>query len=282
MTIQERVFLVGCERSGTTLLQSMLAANSAVFSIPESHFYDKLFGSGHWRWFLGIASRKARPRWEAFLTEIGHGEMQSRLPRYAFTIRQFSQYFVEVLDRLTLDQGKEIWLEKTPAHLHYIDQIERLIRGVKFVHILRKGKDNIASLYDIGLNFADKWTPEYKSLDRCIDRWVEDAKLSIRYSRRPNHYLVRYEHLVDDPKKILVGVCKFIGIPYEDQMLTDYPDIASKIILKTEPWKNNTFKPLQDTQNSKFQKLFDERQRQYVLMRLSKEISQDFDSWDLF
>jgi hypothetical protein len=33
-----RLFLVGCPRSGTTLLQSLLAAHPQIASFPESHF----------------------------------------------------------------------------------------------------------------------------------------------------------------------------------------------------------------------------------------------------
>ena len=72
--IKERIFLVGCPRSGTTLLQSLLAANSKVLSFPETHFFGHLFYSRKLLSILGIANWRARLRWVQFLKEIGHQE----------------------------------------------------------------------------------------------------------------------------------------------------------------------------------------------------------------
>ena len=41
-TVSTRVFLVGCPRSGTTLLQCLLAANSHLASFPETHFFERM------------------------------------------------------------------------------------------------------------------------------------------------------------------------------------------------------------------------------------------------
>ncbi len=56
----QRIFIVGCPRSGTTLLQSVLAAHHDVFSLPETAFFCSVRPS---RWVfrrLGLVSRLAR------------------------------------------------------------------------------------------------------------------------------------------------------------------------------------------------------------------------------
>ena len=60
---KQRIFLVGCPRSGTTLLQSLLAAHPDITSFPESHFFRHLIDNRRWlhRTF-GIASKRARTR----------------------------------------------------------------------------------------------------------------------------------------------------------------------------------------------------------------------------
>src|SRR5687768_3975926 len=40
-----RIFVVGCPRSGTTLVQSLLAAHSKIVTFTESHLFDKGFRS---------------------------------------------------------------------------------------------------------------------------------------------------------------------------------------------------------------------------------------------
>ncbi|MGL4503377.1 MAG: sulfotransferase family protein, partial [Planktothrix sp.] len=46
--IKNRIFLVGCPRSGTTLLQSLLAAHPQIASFPESHFFQSLAPAQPW------------------------------------------------------------------------------------------------------------------------------------------------------------------------------------------------------------------------------------------
>jgi len=43
--IKTRAFLVGCPRSGTTLLQAMLFAHPEIYSFPETNFFLSLFGA---------------------------------------------------------------------------------------------------------------------------------------------------------------------------------------------------------------------------------------------
>ena len=41
--VEGRIFLVGVPRSGTTLLQALLAAHEQVTSFTESHFFSQHF-----------------------------------------------------------------------------------------------------------------------------------------------------------------------------------------------------------------------------------------------
>jgi hypothetical protein len=267
----QRVFIVGCERSGTTLLQALLGANSQIVTFPESHFYDKLFGGRRWRLILGLASRKARPRLKKYLSELGCEQMEIGLSRLALTNRQFSQSFIRLLDTITLKQGKSIWVEKTPGHLYFIDQIEKLVKGANFIHIIRNGPDNVASLYEIGLKYADEWRSNYKSIDMCIRRWIKAVNLSKGYSSKDNHILIRYENLIAEPKVVLEKLCNFIGVPFEEKMLSDYPSVAAQVILDKEPWKATTGRPIGAEKNRKFMDLFNDDQRKYILDNIPKE-----------
>jgi hypothetical protein len=269
--ILTRVFLVGCPRSGTTLLQSMLAANSRIMSFPETHLYERLFSGRPILAALGIASHNARPCWDICLVEIGYPQMRKTLPKYAFFVRQFSEAFVQTLDKITLSQGKTVWIEKTPGHLRSVDKIEKLVNNVRFVHILRNGEDNIASMFEMGRKYPEAWGPWYGTLDQCIQRWVTDISISKDCAPKENHFLVSYEKLIENPKITLVNLCEFLGVPFEENMLSDYPKSADQLILEREPWKTSVQEPIWTERKHRFDDFLNDEQRDYIRAHLPND-----------
>ena len=120
--VSGRFFLVGCPRSGTTLLQSLLNAHAEIASFPESNFFNMV---SKWRSPIGIASltNREKKRITNFLTDIGRPDLDDLIPKKALTYRTYIDSFIMVLDLLTIEQGAKYWLEKTPAHLYRIDLI---------------------------------------------------------------------------------------------------------------------------------------------------------------
>ena len=111
---KKRLFLVGCPRSGTTLLQSLLAAHSEILSFPESHFCRAILGYRKpWRCKLGIVSRGAKQRLEKFLVKIERTDMAKYIPRFALFPDAYGRAFIKIIDQLSQEQGKNYWLEKT-------------------------------------------------------------------------------------------------------------------------------------------------------------------------
>jgi glycosyltransferase involved in cell wall biosynthesis len=265
--VQGRVFLVGCPRSGTTLLQSLLAAHPRLASFPESHFFPYLVPDDPWQRAAEQASEEARPRWNSFMEEIGRPDLALRLPASAHTIREYVEAFVSVLDALTLEQRKDWWLEKTPDHIRFLDVIEEYIRGARFVHLIRNGADVVASLYEVTRQHPKTWGGAW-SADRCIDKWNEDVGRSLACAQKPNHILVRYEELVDRPQSILKAICGFIGIDFHGGMLEEHAQAAHSVILTKEVWKLRAAMPVSRTPSGNFHRFFDPEQQAYILDRL--------------
>jgi hypothetical protein len=266
-----RLFLVGCPRSGTTLLQSLLAAHPQIVSFPESHFFTTIISSRVVLRKLGIASRRARTRFTRFLATIGHEEMQSYLPRFAVLTRHYAQAFTDILDTLTRRQNKHIWLEKTPKHLLYIDDITRLVPEAKFIHLVRNGADVVASLYEVAQAHPAVWrSGSTSNLDQCIERWVQSVRVSQRYLGAPQHIIVRYEQLVEVPHIILNTLCRFVGVPFDEHMLAGYRESAKKLVLPYELWKQSVTNTIENANQKKFCRLFDEDQRKYIHTQIAQ------------
>ena len=266
-----RIFIVGCPRSGTTLLQSLLTAHSQIASFPESHFFKHLvFNQRRWHFTLGalgIAPANAKKRFGEFLDEIDRKKMQYLLPKFPIFAHQYAQAFINLLDLLTIQEGKNIWLEKTPGHLQYIDCIEKFVPEAKFIHFLSNGADVVASMYDVTHKYSHFWGGA-RNIDQCVNRWIGDANISHSYLHKPNHILIRYEQLVDEPRLILKELCEFIGVEFNEAMLQDYSAAAKQVVLRSETWKTSVQGQITNANSKKFYELFDEKQRSYILNKL--------------
>lgn len=269
--IQGRLFLVGCPRSGTTLLQSLIASHPEIASFPESHFFKYLIPSRPWLCKCGIASRWAKPQLKKFLAEVNCQDRKKSIPQFALLMHQYVTFFLELLDDLTQQQNKKFWLEKTPEHVRRIEYIEKFIPEAKFIHIIRNASDVVASLYEVTHKYPEAWshTNTPWSIDRCITHWNVDVKNSISYKNKPNHILIGYEQLVADPKSIIANIFDFIGIYSDYQVINNHSLASKKIILDNEPWKKSVKQKIVNANGNKFRQIFTQQEQEYILKETS-------------
>ena len=269
MTIKKRIFLVGCPRSGTTLLQSFLAAHSQIASFPESKFFQRLIYPNTIRGRLGIASKKAISNFNQFLTDINHEEKKALLPKNAIFVRQHAEAFIKALDTITTQENKNCWLEKTPAHIQRIKYIEKFVPQCKFIHIIRNGKDVVASLYEVTHKYPEIWNGAW-DIDKCIQRWIKDVQISNLYFHKTNHLLIEYDSFIESQQIVLKKICGFINIPFDKSILKNRVANVEKLIRPYEEWKQSVSTVLQNNKYQKFDKLFDERQKKYIIKQIEE------------
>jgi hypothetical protein len=262
------VFVVGCARSGTTLLQSLLAAHPAIASFPESHFFRRLLPGRRWARVLGLASPRARPRFLAFLDDLGRPDLAGALPRFLPLARLYASGFVQTLDRLASEQGKAVWVEKTPGHLWHVEEIRRLVPDARFIHIVRSGPDVIASMYEVTHEHPQTWSGS-RDIDSCIDRWVGDIGITRKYADDSTHAIITYERLVAEPVSVLQDLCRFLDVEFTDAMLGGYQAAAGSLVLERESWKASVQTSIRSANGTKFFAIFDAAERDYILGRLS-------------
>jgi len=251
---------VGAPRSGTTILQSLLAAHPEVISFPESKFFHYLL----YDQFAG----KLPSRMEAFFKdEIKRPELLKDFDDTQ-TVETKASWFVGVLDGLAAEQNKSIWLEKTPEHMYFIDDIERFLPDAKFIHILRNGMDTIASMYEATRSFNELWGAGW-DLNHCIERWEHAMLTSHKYVNKSNHILVKYEELLDDKTKILGEICKFMGIEYDGKMLVNYQEKAANLSLNL-PWHKGIERDIKTSNVHKYHKIFKRNEIQYILDNIKR------------
>ncbi len=254
----KRIFLVGSPRSGTTILQSLLAAHPEIISFPESKFF-------HYLLYEEFAT-KLPSRLETFLrNEIHRPELLNDFDDNQ-TVANKASWFVRILDGLAIEENKSIWLEKTPEHIYFIEDIQRLVPDAKFIHILRDGMDTIASMYEATRNFTDLWGGVW-DLEHCIDRWKDAVLTSHKYINNSRHILVKYEELIDNKNVVLTNICNFLGIEYDCAMLINYKEKAANLSLNL-PWHKGIARDIQSTNIHKYHQIFNRNQIQYISTKI--------------
>jgi hypothetical protein len=272
--IAGRLFVVGCARSGTALLESFLAAHPAVLSFPETAVFARLL-AGRQEGRSGPALpelrlQAGRARVTALLDALQRPDLEGLMPGPDASVAAIARGFVAVLDRMALDQGKRWWVEKTPGNLAVVREIAHLVPGAKFISILRDGRQNVASLHDMALRYPDTWWALFRDLDRAIERWNTALRQTRRLRDVPEVLLVRYERLISETEAVVEEMCRFTGLPFSREMIDRRAEAARTVVATGAPWEAEALAEMRPAAEDKFNKLFSAEQKAYIESRLER------------
>jgi hypothetical protein len=216
------LFIVGCARSGTTLVHRIVDAHPHITITPEMHWITRQFQSPNALVIPEVVSGLTRhkrfaqfgiPR-EEFEGLLGPGEA---IPYPTFLGRLFGLY-----GRIN---DKPLVGNKTPAYVRSIPTFHALWPEARFVHIIRDGRDVCLSV--LNWKKAERTAGRYAS-------WEEDPvsttalwwERKVRKAREDGaslgpglYHETLYEDLVDDPERECERLCGFLGVPYDDAMI---------------------------------------------------------------
>jgi hypothetical protein len=216
------LFIVGCARSGTTLVHRIVDAHPKIAITTEMHWITRQFKSrnglvtpelvseltGHKRF-----AQFEIPR-EEFEGLLGSGEA---IPYPTFLNRVFGLY--------GKINNKPLVGNKTPAYVRRIPTFHALWPDAKFVHIIRDGRNVCLSVLN--------WKKGERTAGRYAS-WEEDPvsttalwwERKVRKAREDGaalgpglYHEMHYEDLVEDPQRECNRLCEFLGVPYDDAMI---------------------------------------------------------------
>jgi len=260
----KRVFIGGCSRSGTTFLQELLANHSQVLTFPETGVFLKALGMRGrvlpWA-FLGLTLGKERKALSRLVKEMELSkDALPPLPPRRFLLRNSVRDVVEFLDRLAADRGKSMWLEKTPRHVLHASRIQGLVPGSVFIHMVRDGRDVVASIVDRAQRFPESFHRQ-EGPSYGIRQWNRSMRATEVAMKDEGHLVVLYEELAHHPRKTLQSLCRVLELEFQEGML--HRDNSREFVTEREGWKERPEGPIQPAE-SKFTRLFDEGTRHRI------------------
>lgn len=239
----KKIFVVGAPRSGTTLLQQLLVANFSIVSLPETHFFAKVYTENKLKSLL--LSSKTRAYLEFLRIEKIVGSPNIFEKRLLSQLTPSNVLALGLTKFAKASGDYQGWLEKTPLHLHHLPKIEE-IDDVKVIHIIRKGEAVAASLFKATNEYPKQWVNKrfttFKgfSAEYCVERWNRDIRISQQYSDSKLHCIVFYEDILNNKTLLLEKISAFLQM--ERKVEENLDVVASSLINSNEIWKSNNFK----------------------------------------
>ena len=219
-------FVLGAQRSGTTMLRLMLNNHPRLAVPHETVFITQFFRKLPQYGDLAQAENMRRLLDEiAAHTLVVRGEL---IPDKDAVLARQPRTYAELIDAIMTcyaeARGKARWGDKTPYYTPDMDILHAIFPKAKFVQILRDGRDVALSQRKI------EWCSTNSF--RLAQDWTWKTTLCHKLGRvlGPEHYLeIRYEELVRDPRAVLTQVCDFLRESFDEQML-HYHETAKNVV----------------------------------------------------
>jgi len=210
------IFIIGMPRSGSTLLEQMLASHSQVEGTRE------LFDLPHLVYQLLYAVEE--------LTETTLLERVGAMP--PAEVEAFARRYLERVQRHR-PQGRARFIDKLPGNWCYVGLIHLLFPRAAIIDARRHPLGCGFSCYKQFFARGQKYTYDLRELGQFYRDYVSlmehfDATLPGRVHR------VYYEQLVADPEGELRRLLDYCGLPFEEQCLRFYENRRAVTTISSE------------------------------------------------
>jgi len=183
--------IIGCARSGTSILGELLSSHPDVRYIFEAHNIWEIAGPGE--------NNSHR------LTQ-GHAT--------PCVIKSVRKWF------LSQQGSARLLVEKNPRNILRVPYIKKIFPEAKIIHIVRDGRDVTCSLLP-GIGGTAWWhlkPPTWERLiseepiSRCAQVWNETIQIALEDLDSVPHLLLKYEDLISFPEKAASNLFAYLGL----------------------------------------------------------------------
>jgi predicted protein tyrosine phosphatase len=227
--VSRPLVVLGVSRSGTTLLRVILDRSPGI-AIPDESFFVPLLARRHGgavdaeRFLDDVARIPTIRAWGLQPDDIA--------PRVRSGMAT-GDAIAAIFEAYAARAGKPRWGDKTPMYMRHLGLLARLFPDAQYVHLVRDGRDAALSFLEMPEGtFTRTWAhPATPAQFACL--WSKEVSAARALGRRAGparFHEVRFEELVEDPERVVSGICAFAEIPFESDMLAymDSVDVSDK------------------------------------------------------
>ena len=226
--IKGPLFIIGCPRSGTSMLARTLSANENLkIILGESTYLERVFGN---RILIGhIKGKRAKVKLKEYLEERKLIKKEWNRISLDNWIKTFDEikgksyldlYFSLMITFATTyysyenNNEKKYYIgDKNPPYIDYLDLLISKFPEAKIINIIRDGRASVASMVHPKLGFS------LKGAALTWNHYMKQTK-KVEMKLDKNKYMrIYYEELVKSPNLQIEKICKFLQVPYEEMML---------------------------------------------------------------
>jgi hypothetical protein len=209
------VFIAGPDRSGTTLMYTLLASHPNISMVRRTNMwryfherYGDLSDPANLDRCLDEMLRYRRMRHLQPDGERIRREFLEGPPTYGRLFALFHQHNAQRV-------GRSRWGDKSLHTELFADSVFQEFPDARIIHMLRDPRDRYASVSRRNGQELDRVGP-------ATARWLVSARAGRRNADRyrDRYRLVRFEDLARDPDSTMRAVCRFIGEPFFEEMMS--------------------------------------------------------------
>jgi hypothetical protein len=195
---EQPIFVVGMPRSGTTLVEQVIASHPLVFGAGERAAFEE------------VVTAAVKPG------EPGYPRMVP--PMTADDIRTLGTEYLARLNRV-VPNGQR-FTDKMPGNFTFAGLIHLALPKAKIIHVRRNPPDTCLSIYATSFEQPPKYAHDlgelgryYRTYERLMAHWREVLPDGVMLD-------VQYEDVVNDIEGQARRLLSFCGLPWDDACIS--------------------------------------------------------------
>lgn len=235
-----KVFIVGCSRSGTSVIQKKIVDKLDVWSLPETSFLihsnenpenrlrnlKRLIDLSEYE----VADSSTYSYISSAFEVCGKKETLD----YLFSDLSPSTFLKLFLSAVAKLKGYPAWIEKSPTHYQSTGDILEQDKSSWVIFVVRNGLDVAGSIRDRAIKNPDYFSNQFR-VEYGLNLWNDSVKNALKFKDHSNFIVISYEAFCENPDKIVNDVQTKIGLSARHGSVSELINTVGK----GEGWKSD-------------------------------------------